>query len=125
MGVVAVKFVEGGAAQLAIEKVHRSKMAGREVTCEYFDNITDYRMKEDETKVEERTESFVSRCSDFQISDLYNKYHSDLPKAIASLKPPLAPPPDSPCCSQATHVCFLSCCQKEGKQCRWQRRNCR
>ena len=50
-------------AQLAIEQVHRSKMAGREVTCEYFDNITDYRMKEDETKVEERVESFVSPCN--------------------------------------------------------------
>ena len=52
LGVVAVKFVEGGAAQLAIERLHRAKMAGREVTCEYFDNITDYRMKEDEKQVE-------------------------------------------------------------------------
>jgi hypothetical protein len=57
-GVVAVKFVEGGAAQLAIEKMHRAKMAGREVTCEYFDNITDYRVKEDEKKVQERVDSF-------------------------------------------------------------------
>ena len=58
LGVVAVKFVEGGAAQLAIERMHRAKMAGREVTCEYFDNITDYRMKEDEKQVEKRIDSF-------------------------------------------------------------------
>ena len=57
-GVVSVRFKEGGAAEMAIETLHRSKMAGREVTCEYFDGITDYRVKETAEVAKAREEDF-------------------------------------------------------------------
>ena len=57
-GVVSVRFKEGGAAEMAIETLHRSKMAGREVTCEYFDGITDYRVKVTAEVAKAREEDF-------------------------------------------------------------------
>eukprot|EP01051_Picozoa_sp_SAG22_P003828 SAG22_NODE_192_length_15668_cov_4.492389_2_plen_126_part_00 len=94
-GVVSVKFKEGASAELAIERLHKSKLSviterarhnhrhiggydssarpgfsktpfpplfvraqGRPITCEFFDGITDYRMKDDAATEKQRVADF-------------------------------------------------------------------
>jgi HIV Tat-specific factor 1 len=57
-GVVTVKFTEAAAAEIAVGSMDGAKMSGRQVKCEYFDGITDYRVKESEEQAQQRVEEF-------------------------------------------------------------------
>ena len=57
-GVVTVKFTEGAAAEIAMESMNGAKVTGRQVKCEHFDGIADYRVKESEEQAQQRVEEF-------------------------------------------------------------------
>eukprot|EP01052_Picozoa_sp_SAG31_P026748 SAG31_NODE_2448_length_5673_cov_3.113922_2_plen_198_part_00 len=59
-GVVSVRFKTAATAELAIERLNGTKLSGRPITVEYFDGITDYRWKEEDT-----AEAEQKRLDDF------------------------------------------------------------
>jgi len=60
LGVVSVRFKESAAAAMCIEGMNSKKMAGRVVTVEYFDGVTDHRVKDTDELEQQRIAEFGS-----------------------------------------------------------------